>query len=140
MLRGVDSPMCYARNLMALQPANIILKDEYSPCESSRCLNVRVVDFGCSQRVTPSTKLRGKAGTPLFWAPEVLDNAYGMPAGERERVVYLCRNTWLATQSHTYNALLRLRLRLLWFVSGAHTYSPSHILAAQLTRFQCKFH
>lgn len=67
-----------------LKPGNVILKDEY-PCTSGAlgsCLNVRVVDFGCSQLVSTSeaAPLRGLAGSPLFLAPEILKGSYGLPA------------------------------------------------------------
>ncbi|KAG2430768.1 hypothetical protein HYH02_013607 [Chlamydomonas schloesseri] len=76
-----------------LKPGNVILKDEY-PCSGASssggggggggCLNVRVVDFGCSQLVSGSSDaapLRGLAGSPLFLAPEILKGSgYGLPA------------------------------------------------------------
>lgn len=69
-----------------LKPGNVILKDEYtrpcpgdSPDEVRRgCLNVKVVDFGCSQLV--SGPLRAVAGTPLFSSPELIGGSYGLPA------------------------------------------------------------
>ncbi len=66
--------------LMAHPAGNVILKDVY-PCGSEGgCLNVRVVDFGCSQLVVPGTPLRGMSGSPLFVAPEIIGGAYGLPA------------------------------------------------------------
>jgi serine/threonine protein kinase len=78
-----------------LKPGNVILKDACPhPCSlpapddtsasadaarSSRCMNVRVVDFGSSQLVS-STPLRGITGTPFFLAPEVIGGSYGLPA------------------------------------------------------------
>ncbi|GFR48242.1 hypothetical protein Agub_g10105 [Astrephomene gubernaculifera] len=63
-----------------LKPGNVILKDVY-PCSSDPgCLNVRVVDFGCSQLVTHGSPLRSLSGSPLFLAPEVITGAYGLPA------------------------------------------------------------
>ena len=62
-----------------LKPGNVILKDVY-PCNSDPdCLNVRVVDFGCSQLVS-GTPLRALSGSPLFLAPEIVKGAYGLPA------------------------------------------------------------
>ncbi|GLC43460.1 hypothetical protein PLESTB_001559600 [Pleodorina starrii] len=64
-----------------LKPGNVILKDVY-PCSSSGpgCLNVRVIDFGCSQIVAPGSPLRALSGSPLFLAPEIIKGSYGLPA------------------------------------------------------------
>ncbi|KAG2493937.1 hypothetical protein HYH03_007868 [Edaphochlamys debaryana] len=65
-----------------MKPGNVILKDMY-PCDAEHgggCLNVRVVDFGCSQLVSNSGPLRALSGSPLFLAPEILDGAYSLPA------------------------------------------------------------
>lgn len=94
--RPTLTPSCFVRNVVHLNSrdphqtlllsvsvrptGNVILKDVY-PCGSEGgCLNVRVVDFGCSQLVVPGTPLRGMSGSPLFVAPEIIGGAYGLPA------------------------------------------------------------
>ncbi|PNH11578.1 Calcium-dependent protein kinase 13 [Tetrabaena socialis] len=63
-----------------LKPGNVILKDAYPCTAEPPCLNVRVVDFGCSQLVSPGSPLRAMSGSPLFLAPEIISGAYGLPA------------------------------------------------------------
>ncbi|GIL55570.1 hypothetical protein Vafri_11123 [Volvox africanus] len=63
-----------------LKPGNVILKDVY-PCNSDPgCLSVRVIDFGCSQIVSPGSPLRTLSGSPLFLAPEIIKGSYGLQA------------------------------------------------------------
>ncbi len=51
--------------------------------DDDACLAVRIIDFGCSQMVSPHSPppLRGLSGSPLFLAPEIVNgHCYGHPA------------------------------------------------------------
>ncbi len=55
-----------------LKPENILLSNEG---------NVAISDLGLAKIMRPGRKLKGMAGTPGYWAPELIrDEAYGMAA------------------------------------------------------------
>ena len=57
-----------------VKPANLLLEGIGGP--------VRVVDFGCSQRLPEGDEhyLRSRSGTPAYWAPEVFHKRYDTKA------------------------------------------------------------
>lgn len=57
--------------------SNFMLMDEEG---SHGCVNLKAIDFGCSQRILEGTPLQIRMGTPIFFAPEVFRKWYGVEA------------------------------------------------------------
>ncbi|BDA46230.1 Calcium-dependent protein kinase [Coccomyxa sp. Obi] len=78
--------ICYAD----VKPANFLLKRPYSrqahsssdSSAPSRVLEIRVGDFGCSQRLQKKEKLNKRTGTPLYMAPELFMRYYGVESDQ----------------------------------------------------------
>ncbi|KAK9857553.1 hypothetical protein WJX84_009379 [Apatococcus fuscideae] len=82
VIRGCHTnSICYAD----VKPANFLLKNVYpdarclieSKSQTDRTLEVRVVDFGCSQRIKKGERLEKRVGTPLYMAPETFMGYFG---------------------------------------------------------------
>ncbi|KAK9842514.1 hypothetical protein WJX81_003789 [Elliptochloris bilobata] len=68
---------CHSQGILYadIKPSNFLLKE---PAGSQPQLEIRVVDFGCSQRIQASAKLHKRTGTPLYMAPELFMRYYGV--------------------------------------------------------------
>eukprot|EP00884_Botryococcus_braunii_P017194 jgi/Botrbrau1/4158/Bobra.0192s0026.1 len=67
--------ICYAD----IKPANFLLKEAVpSDRQPENAPQVKVADFGCSQRVLQGEKLHKRTGTPLYMAPEIFMAYFGV--------------------------------------------------------------
>jgi len=68
-----DQDVCYGD----MKPANIMFTEPLGPCSKS---NIKVVDFGCSQKCNKGEILSQFTGTPRYMAPEIYLRSYGVKA------------------------------------------------------------
>ncbi|KAK9808397.1 hypothetical protein WJX73_000117 [Symbiochloris irregularis] len=68
-----------------VKPANFLLINPYPDAQklndgdfSHQRIQIKVADFGCAQRVMEGQKLHKRTGTPLYMAPELFMQYYGL--------------------------------------------------------------
>mmetsp|Transcript_35022 Transcript_35022/g.83049 ORF Transcript_35022/g.83049 Transcript_35022/m.83049 type:complete len:221 (+) Transcript_35022:88-750(+) len=60
-----------------VKPSNFMLLNADG---SDSTMNMKAIDFGCSQRILDGVPLQIRMGTPIFFAPEVFRKWYGVEA------------------------------------------------------------
>jgi calcium-dependent protein kinase len=87
IMRGVLDVLaeCHSRNICYgdVKPANFLLSTADGEPTSPRAagvptLTVRAVDFGCSRAVAKGAPLTQQCGTPLYMAPEMAMQRFGL--------------------------------------------------------------